>query len=219
MKSVMKEGFSLLTRTCFAISVLALSLVSTANADDPWHPEREFQLSSTTFQNDTVLPISTIYNAVQNGVNVCSFDGSVGGDTSPELSWKNAPDGTRSFVVILYDTTAAFTHWGIYNISGKATGLPANAGVAGSTYGDQIENDFLDPNYDGPCPPPVTPLQHDYVFTVYALDTLLDLPESANFPANAETLYHALIKGGRDGRILDSASITGFYYSVVPPSP
>jgi Raf kinase inhibitor-like YbhB/YbcL family protein len=185
MKSGMKESFSLLTRTCFAICVLTLSLLSTANA------EGKFRLSSTTFRNNTVLPISMIYNLVRNGANVCSFNGSVGGNTSPELSWENAPYRTRSFVVIAYDSTAAFTHWGIYNISGKATGLPANAGVAGSTYGDQIENDFFNgiDSYDGPCPPNEIPYVHDYVSTVYALDILLDLSGSANFPASAETLY------------------------------
>jgi phosphatidylethanolamine-binding protein (PEBP) family uncharacterized protein len=58
------------------------------------------------------------------------------------------------------------------------------------------------------------PNVHDYVFTVYALDTELKLSSSANFPANAETLYHALIQAGRDGHILDSASLTGFFSST-----
>ena len=218
MKFRMKESISLLTRTCFAICVLTASLVSTANADDRQSPEREFRLSSTTFQNGTVLPISMIFNLVQNGSNVCSFDGSLGGNQSPELSWTHASRATRSFVVIAYDTTAAFTHWGIYNISRTATGLPANAGVAGSTYGDQINNDFGDPSYDGPCPPTtLTPFVHHYIFTVYALDTDLHLSSvSANFPANAETLYHALIEAGRDDHILETASITGFYSAVAP---
>jgi Raf kinase inhibitor-like YbhB/YbcL family protein len=172
-----------------------------------------FQLSSTTFANDTTLPLSMIYNDVVNGSNACSLDGSAGGNQSPELSWTNAPRRTVSFVVTVYDTTAAFTHWGMYNISPTATGLPENAGVAGSSYGQQILNDFyVGAEYDGPCPPAgYRPYVHHYVFTVYALDIVLRLPSSANFPANAETLYQALIKAGAAGHILARSSITGFY--------
>jgi Raf kinase inhibitor-like YbhB/YbcL family protein len=178
----------------------------------------KFRLSSTTFANKATLPLSTIDNILQNGVNVCSINGSPGGDQSPELSWTSPPTGTRSLVVVLYDVTAAFTHWGLYNISPTLTGLPENAGVAGSVYGDQIVNDFGAAEYNGPCPPAgVAPFVHAYVFTVYALATRLDLPSSTNFPANAETLYQALIKSGRDGDILDSASLVGFY-STTPPN-
>jgi Raf kinase inhibitor-like YbhB/YbcL family protein len=178
----------------------------------------KFRLSSTTFANKATLPLSMIDNILQNGVNTCSINGSPGGDQSPELSWTRPPLGTRSFVVVLYDVTAAFTHWGMYNISPTLTGLPENAGVAGSVYGDQIVNDFPAVGYDGPCPPPgVAPFVHEYVFTVYALATKLNLPSSTNFPANAETLYQALINSGRDGDILDSASLVGFY-STTPPN-
>jgi Raf kinase inhibitor-like YbhB/YbcL family protein len=178
----------------------------------------KFRLRSTTFANKATLPLSMIDNILVNGVNGCSINGSPGGDQSPELSWTSPPFGTRSLVVVLYDVTAAFTHWGMYNISRTATGLPENAGVAGSMYGDQIVNDFPAAEYDGPCPPPgVTPFVHEYVFTVYALATKLDLPSSTNFPANAETLYQALINSGRDGDILDSASLVGFY-STTPPN-
>jgi Raf kinase inhibitor-like YbhB/YbcL family protein len=121
-------------------------------------------------------------------------------------------------VVVVYDVTAAFTHWGMYNISASATGLPENAGVAGSTYGDQIVNDFLlAAQYNGPCPPAgVFPDVHMYLFTVYDLDTTLILPSSPNFPALAETLYQALIKAGRGGHILASASLIGLYSSTPP---
>ena len=106
----------------------------------------------------------------------------------------------------------------MYNISGNVNQLPENAGMAGSSFGPQIENDFdLGQQYDGPCPPAnVPPDTHKYVFTVYALSKKLSLPGSANFPANAETLYQALIRAGQQGEILGEASLTGLYSSTPP---
>src|ERR1700758_75263 len=191
-----------------AVLGVMLSLSAAANSQD----HRRFEVRSATFENDTTLPLSTIDNILVNGSNVCSLDGSVGGNQSPQLSWANAPADTRSFAVVLFDTTASFAHWGIYNIAGDATGLPADAGAAGSPYGKQVFNDFPDQNYDGPCPPPnVPPNTHRYVFTVYALSSNLDLPSSANFPANADTLFRALLKAAERGEVLASASITGLY--------
>jgi Raf kinase inhibitor-like YbhB/YbcL family protein len=205
----MKIGDILLVGAGLTIGMLTQS----AWAQDSRLLHSGFELRSGTFDNDQTLPISTIDNIVTNGVNGCSIDGSMGGDRSPELSWSGAPAGTRSFVVTAYDVTAAFTHWGMYNIDGHATGLPENAGVPGSTYGAQIVNDFfVGAEYDGPCPPTnVAPFVHHYVFMVYALDTTLNLPSSANFPASAETLYQALIKAGREDHVLASASLVGLY--------
>ena len=178
--------------------------------------EAKFTLTSSTFQNGQTLPLSAIYNNITNGVNSCTANGAAGGNESPELSWSNAPRGTQSFVVVLYDVTAAFTHWGMYNISPQSTGLPENAGIINSPYGSEIFNDFfVGPLYSGPCPPAgVAPDAHEYVFTVYALGKTLNLPQSANFPAAPETLYHALIAAGRHGEILGSASLTGYYSST-----
>jgi Raf kinase inhibitor-like YbhB/YbcL family protein len=177
------------------------------------YPQDGFQLHSPAFDDNGTPPLSMILNEQSNGVNACTASGATGGDQSPELYWIDAPPNTVSFVVVLYDTTASFTHWGIYNIPGYVNALPLNAGVAGSKYGRQIENDFnLGQEYDGPCPPAgVTPYIHNYVFTVYALSTTLNLPGSANFPANAETLYHAFIKAGERGQILGTASLTALY--------
>ncbi|MGA3196823.1 MAG: YbhB/YbcL family Raf kinase inhibitor-like protein [Terriglobales bacterium] len=192
--------------------LFAVLLATPVTAQQKQAPTMPFQLTSSEFSSDSTLPISMILNVVQNGVNLCSIDGSMGGDQSPELSWSNAPEHTQSYVVVTYDDTAAFTHWGMYNIPGTATGLPANAGVAGSTYGSQIANDFYAAEYDGPCPPPgVAPTVHHYVFTVYALDTTLSLPGSPNFAPNAETLYHALISAGRFHHILATARLVGLY--------
>jgi len=191
---------------------LALGLTGPATSQAERESAGGFQVLSATFKNDTTLPLSMIDNIISGGSNICSLGGSAGGNQSPQLSWKNPPKDTRSFVVVAFDTTANFTHWGIYNIAGDATGLPANAGVASSPYGNQVLNDFLDPNYDGPCPPSnLPPNVHHYVFTVYALGSELDLPSTSNFPANAETLLRGLIQAALRGDLLDSASITGFY--------
>lgn len=205
-----KKAFGLIAIISAVAGVFATKLP--ARDDDRF--EHEFRVNSTTFTNDMALPISAINNILNPATdqNRCSVDGSMGGNQSPELSWTGAPRKTRTFAVVLYDVTASFTHWAIYNIPGNATGLPANAGARGSSYGTQVLNSFNLPEYDGPCPPPnVAPTVHQYVFTVYALDITLDLPSSTNFPANFSTLYQALIEAGRNDHILASATITGLY--------
>ncbi|MGB2603809.1 MAG: YbhB/YbcL family Raf kinase inhibitor-like protein [Candidatus Sulfotelmatobacter sp.] len=196
---------------CVTLALASLSTVlAQTNSNTNQQPnsdwQHKFQVSSTTFTDDGQIPLIMVL-----GSNNCSFV-SGGGDESPQLSWTHAPRGTRSFVVTLFDVTASFTHWGMYNISPRTTELPQNAGVAGSPFGQQVFNDFfLGAEYDGPCPPNnVTPLVHDYVFTVYALDTDLHLVSSPpNFPADAETLYRAMFD-----HVLQRASIQGFFSSA-----
>lgn len=194
------------------LGLIAASIFLSATV---WAQDR-FQLHSTAFTDDGTPPLSMIFNNQINGVNTCTASGAAGLDQSPELYWTDAPRDTKSFVVVLYDTTAAFTHWGMYNIPPHVHELPQNAGVANSTFGPEILNDFLlGQQYDGPCPPAgFAPEIHHYVFSVYALSTTLDLPGSTNFPTNAETLYHGLIDAGEHGRILGKASLTALYSST-----
>jgi hypothetical protein len=194
---------TLIVSICLCVTLTALAQQQQSRQEgDGWS---HFKVSSTTFSDGGTIPLIMVYNQ-------CTYYPG-GGDESPQLSWTNAPHGTRSFVVVAYDPTASFTHWGMYNISGRASGLPLNAGVPNSSYGLQISNDFGDLNYDGPCPPPqFNPPSHSYVFTVYALDTVLPiLPTHGDFPPGAEALYHALIAAGRGNHILDSASIVGYF--------
>lgn len=212
MKQIRLNSLSMCAAITVTSCLLSFGVARAFGQDDA----SQFTLTSTTFENGQTLPLSTIYNNITNGVNACTPNGAAGGDESPELSWSNAPRGTQSFVVVLYDVTAAFTHWGMYNISPQRNGLPQNAGVVNSVYGSQIYNDFfVGPEYSGPCPPAnVAPDAHKYVFTVYALSTTLTLPGSANFPAAPETLYHALIEAGRQGEILASAKLVSYYSST-----
>ena len=200
----------------FASAVLTLGLCSFLATGAA---AQSFQLHSPAFQNNGTIPLSAVLNNPTNGVNSCTATGAAGGDQSPALYWTGVPWGTQSYVVMLYDVTAGFTHWGIYNINGWANGLPANAGVAGSSYGTQIMNDFyLGDEYDGPCPPNgVAPDAHQYVFSVYALSSRLYVPGTTNFVANSEGLFHALVQAGAKGQILGTASLTG-YFSSTPGS-
>lgn len=155
-----------------------------------------FVVTSTTFKNNHTVPASMVYD----------HSGCSGGNQSPELAWTGAPPNTKSFAVLTLDTTAIFWHWGMYNISAYADGLPQNAGTKKSKYGSEVLNDWAiyygnsNRGYDGPCPPPGKP--HRYVFTLYALDTTLKLPRSAH----VENLDLAI-----RGHVLGSASITGLY--------
>lgn len=210
--------FSTLALAAMSLTVFSAALLAQSPQDDGFWG-RQFRLSSSTFENGSFMPISTINNIIQNNVNACSINGAPGGNESPELLWTGAPPWAKTFAVTLFDVTASFTHWGMYNIAGNLSGLPQNAGVAESKYGPQVLNDFgTAAAYGGPCPPAgVAPYVHKYVFTVYALDISLDLPNLANFPANAETLYQALINAGEHRHILASAQLTGFY-STTPVS-
>ena len=207
-----------------AVVLLALVLavvVPVRGADADTSDTRHLQLTSTTFENNATLPLSMILNSPG-----CTSNGTMGGNESPELSWTNVPPRTHSFAVIVYDIDAAFTHWGIFNISADTRELPQNAGKKGSPAGAQIWNDFVaGPEYDGPCPPTtIQPVRHRYVVTVYALDRDLTVffhgqVFPAHFPALPEGLYHSLLEAGRQGHILDSASISGFYSATAPPGP
>jgi Raf kinase inhibitor-like YbhB/YbcL family protein len=199
------------SRFLIALVVLALLPMAWAQAQQPAkvtdNRAHKMVLTSTTFSDGGTIPLSAVWNQ-------CSaYPG--GGNQSPQLSWTGAPNKTRSFIVVLYDVTASFTHWGMYNIASRTTSLPENAGVAGSTFGTQVLNDYGvgDQSYDGPCPPTtLNPVSHHYVFTVYALDvTLQTLPTFGDFLPGAEQLYQAMIAAGRNGDILDSASISGVF--------
>lgn len=200
--------FSLLNLLIFPSEAGPLPLASgaprtgrlTLLSDDPEEMPR-FHVTSTTFENNQIVPASMVFNGTL-GSNC------IGGNMSPELKWTKAVPWTRSYAVVAYDVTANFTHWGVYNIPPDVTELLANAGVATSSLA-QITDDAGNVGYVGPCPPPDIVLNgiHKYLFTVYALDTKLDLPAfPPGFPAPAETLFRAMI-----GHVIETATITGLF--------
>jgi Raf kinase inhibitor-like YbhB/YbcL family protein len=101
-----------------------------------------------------------------------------GTDISPALSWTGVPEGAKSLVLIVDDPDApmgTWAHWILYNLPPETTGLPENIQElpVGTRRG---ETSFRYTHYGGPCPPD---REHRYYFKLYALDSLIDLPEGA----------------------------------------
>lgn len=125
-------------------------------------------------------------------------------DLSPPLTFHDVPAAAKSLVVICDDPDApagVWDHWVLFNLPPTATGLPEGQPDGGkSPDGHRAgKNSWGRLGYGGPCPPGGT---HRYFFTLYALDTVLDVPEGAD---KQQVLQAA------KGHILASATIMGRY--------
>ena len=114
--------------------------------------------------------------------------GCTGENQSPQLSWKNAPEGTKSFAITMYDpdapTGSGWWHWVVFDIPVSTNELVSGAGNTKLNLTPegviQSITDYGLKGYGGPCPPEGHGL-HQYVITVYALKTdKLGLNESTN---------------------------------------
>jgi len=150
-----------------------------------------FTLTSSAFKDQAPIPVRY----------TCDGD-----DISPPLAWSGAPPGTVSFALIVDDPDAprgVFTHWVLFNLPGHVQdlpeALPKTERLAGR--GLQGRNDFNRIGYGGPCPPPGHAAHH-YRFTLYALDTMLDLP-----PGSSKQRVHDAFQG----HILDLTQLVGTY--------
>ncbi|HOF07110.1 MAG TPA: YbhB/YbcL family Raf kinase inhibitor-like protein [Bacteroidales bacterium] len=130
-----------------------------------------------------------------------------GANISPQLSWDNAPKGTKSFVLICEDPDApmgTFTHWVLYDIPADVHELPENLPKDKilPNGAKQGITDFKKVGYGGPCPPNGT---HRYYFKLYALDTLLNLEPALK----KEDILKAM-----NGHILAQGQIMGKYARI-----
>ncbi len=191
-----------------AVAATGLTLAASASAQLPSFSINSPDLVSGSFSNQFVA----------NGF------GCKGENISPALEWRNAPAGTKSFAVNVYDpdapTGSGFWHWAVYNIPLSATGLAQGAGNSPATLPAPAfggSNDFQDTgvtgvngNYGGPCPPEGDK-PHRYVFTVYAL-AVDDVQTAAGVPkTGTAALYGFVLNKGLGANLLGKASFTASY--------
>ena len=127
-----------------------------------------------------------------------------GKNISPQLAWHDAPAGTKSFAILMYDVDgqygAGVTHWVAYNIAPTVTAMAEGDGAAGKNFtgGAGTRNN---PNYIGPCPPQGDG-PHHYMITVMATDL-----EPSLAPGMTRDQFLAAAKG----HLLTSATIGGLF--------
>ena len=151
--------------------------------------DARFQLASTAFVEGGRIPDEY----------TCK-----GHNISPPLSWTDAPDGTRSFALIVEDPDTplgTMTHWVVFNIPAGVRSLPKGIPRDGHLPDGTVQgrSGMRRTGYMGPCPPWG---QHRYVFTIYALDSI---PE-----ADPKTGKKKLLKA-MEGHVLARATLTGVY--------
>ncbi|MDP3969493.1 MAG: YbhB/YbcL family Raf kinase inhibitor-like protein [Nocardioides sp.] len=128
-----------------------------------------------------------------------------GGNSSPQLSWSGAPEGTKSFVVTCFDpdapTPSGFWHWVLVDLPADATSLDAGA-AAGTLPGAafHVRNDGGEHGFMGAAPPQDDQV-HRYYFVVHAVkEETLGVDDSASpavvsFNLAFKTLGRAILHG------------------------
>lgn len=162
-----------------------------------------FTLSSTTFKDGAPLPKET-GDIPARGQN-CKGD-----NVAPQLSWSNAPAGTRSFAFVVFDPDAGFgagfVHWVAYGVPADVTSF-AEGEV--SKQSDKFVGGKSGKGlayFGGPCPPVGSP--HHYLFQIVATD--LDPKELP--PGLTVAELHARLNGHRKGEL----SLVGTYVNPYP---
>jgi Raf kinase inhibitor-like YbhB/YbcL family protein len=121
---------------------------------------------------------------------------------SPALAWKDAPAGTKSFVLIMDDSDApmpgGFTHWVLADIPASTKALPEGFEVG--SLGVSANSGFRRPGYGGPCPPTGA---HHYHFKLMALDIdTIGVPQGAS---------RADVEKAMQGHVIGTAETVGLY--------
>lgn len=173
----------------FAAAVVGAAAATGCNgggerADPPAGGSQVISVTSTAF--DDGQPIPQAYS--------CDGD-----EVSPPLAWSGVPSGAAALALVVDDPDApggTYVHWVVANIDAGADGVAEGTVPSG---GLQVENSAGDASYAGPCPPSGT---HHYRFTVYALDSTIDVTADEDLDA----VFSAI-----DDASLGQGSLTGTY--------
>lgn len=142
-----------------------MSIVASMIATSSFAAER-FAISSPAFPDNGAL-------VKKNGGVNASNPNCRGSNVSFPLKWTRGPEGTKSYVIILWDPEGRMgtgvTHWLAYGIPADVTSLKEGEASAPSPHiigGMNTNNTTI---YYGPCPGPNTGAHH-YVISLIATD-------------------------------------------------
>ena len=152
---------NLLLSAVFAAALLSFATGPAAIAAEV------FTLTSPAFHDNGTLAIKNACSDKQRTPNC------VGENISPPFAWRNPPDGTKSFALLMFDpealAPAGVSHMVIYGIPASVTGFaegelskPSDKFVGG-------KNRMGIETYFGPGVPPNTDWHH-FIFTLVATD-------------------------------------------------
>jgi hypothetical protein len=156
--------------------------------------------------------------AFVDGGDIPARHAQAGRDVSPPLRWSGVPDSTRSFVLLVHDADAAIgdgtddtLHWLVWNIPATATGLPEGVPRVPQDANGMRQISASGPYYRGPAAPASGP-RHHYVFELYALDAMVNVPAAGmSPPATREAVLRAIA-----GHVRGKGVLVGLYRRPAP---
>jgi hypothetical protein len=192
--------FFLATATSFAEEPKPAEVKDEPMVQQPAQPDQAG--APTAIKPAVVMPFQLTSPAFENGNSIPEKYTCRGADISPPLQIQNAPAGTKSMALTVFDpegVVGPWVHWVVFAIPPEAITIPEKFPL-----GVQALNDFGNFNYNGPC------LQdqklHKFIFTVYALSS--ELPDETE-GATRDSLLKDI-----EGKIIAKAELVGTYQNM-----
>jgi len=158
------------------------------------HGQQALSITSTAFKANDPLPVQFVHTH-------CG-----GQNQIPPLMWSQLPANTKSIAIIVDDPEGhdehsnPWIHWIVANLPPTLDKIDNQTNLT-ELKALQGKNSWGNNQYEGACPPRGNGIHH-YQFTVYALDTMLNLDDSAT----VEKFYDAM-----QGHVLASGQLVGVY--------
>ena len=154
-----------------------------------------FSVTTSAFESEATIPSNH------------AREGAGGNNVSIPYEWADAPEGTRSFALVLMDLhpiAHRWIHWMVVDVPADINAVEEGAsGTETMPSGSrELANTWGDIGYGGPEPPEGSG-GHEYRMTVYALDVeQLDIADDAELRGFLDAT---------EDRVLAEASIVGVY--------
>lgn len=163
---------------------------------DPMSDRVSFSLESPAFADNDLIPVKYTAAKVSGGENI-----------SIPLSWRNAPENTKSFVVAIIDhhpVANNWVHWVVLNITSDTSSIPEGASGTNKIPpgAKELVNTAGYVGYGGPAAPSGTG-PHGYEIMVYALN--VDRVDLSGYITESQ------LESALQGKIIGSAKTTGIF--------